>query len=109
MVTFQQIGGQLKMEGVVGKDLAMDILFEDTVLTGYTFVCYVILEKNPLEKRYAVTITNTDLAQGQIKASLTDTQTTEIGPVSGKTWFLQGSHGGFEENLLAGIFQLNRF
>lgn len=108
MVTFEEIPGELNITGVVGNDITMDVLFKDSVLTGYTFSGYIILEPNPLEKRYALTITNTDLAQGQIQVSLTDAQTTEIGPVSNKPWFVQWIHSGLQENILFGRFQLNR-
>lgn len=109
MVTFAQIPGGLNINGVVGNDLSMDILFQDTVLTGYTFSAYVVLEPDPLEKAYALTITNTNLADGQIRVSLTEAQTTEIGPVSNKPWYLQWIHSGLQENVLFGRFQLNRF
>jgi hypothetical protein len=108
--TFEQLPGGLNMTGVVGNDIDMDVLFEDTNLTGYTFVAYIVLTPSPLEKRYTMTVTNVDLAQGQIRVSLTDTQTTEIGPVSGKPWYLQWDDGlGEQRNVLMGRFQLNRF
>lgn len=109
MVTFEQIPGGLHINGVVGNDLTMDILFQDTDLTGYTFSAYVVLEPSPLEKTYAITVTNTSLADGLIQASLTEAQTTEIGPVSNKPWYLQWVHSGLQENVLFGRFQLNRY
>lgn len=109
MVTFEQIPGGLHINGVVGNDLTMDVLFQDTDLTGYTFTGYVVLEPDPLEKTYALTITNTSLVDGQIQVSLTEAQTTEIGPVSNKPWYLQWIHSGLQENVLFGRFQLNRF
>ena len=107
--TFNNWPGRLNIQGVTGKDLKVDIEFEDTNLTGFTFTSFIILENAPLEKRQAITITNTDLANGLIRASLTDTETTAIGPVSGKPWFLQWSNAGDDRNVLAGMFQLNRF
>jgi hypothetical protein len=109
MVTFEHLPGGLDIEGVVGNDIAMDVLVEDTDLTGYTFLSYIILEPTPLEKRYAMTVTNTDLAEGQIQVSLTDSQTTEIGPVSNKPWYLQWTVSGLTRNFLMGRFQLDRF
>lgn len=109
MVTFEEIPGELNITGVVGNDITMDVLFKDSVLTGYTFLGFIILEPSPLEKRYTLTITDTDLAEGQIQVSLTDAQTTEIGPVSNKPWFVQWVHSGLQENVLFGRFQLNRF
>lgn len=108
MELFEQVGGGLNMNGVVGNDLTMDVLFEDTVLTGYTFLGYVVLEPSPLEKTYALTVTNTDLAEGQIQVSLTDAQTTEIGPISNKPWFLQWNNGGDIRNVLMGRLALSR-
>ena len=99
----------MDLVGVVGNDLVVDVLFEDTNLTGYTFSAYVVLESYPLEKLYTITVTNIDLANGQIRLSLTDSQTTEIGPVSGKPWYLSWTDTGtLINNMLFGHFQLNR-
>lgn len=109
MELFEQVGGGVDIVGTVGDDLLIDMLFEDEVLTGFTFLGYIILEPLPLEKRYALTVTNTDLAEGQIQVSLSDTQTTEIGPISGRPWYLQWTDtSGNQRNVLMGSMQLNR-
>lgn len=108
MVDFEQLPGGLNINGVVGNDLTMDVAFEDTNLTGYTFSGFVVLEVSPLQKTYPLTITNTDLALGLIQVSLTDAQTTEIGPASGKPWYVSWNNGGDIRNVLMGRFRLDR-
>lgn len=108
MATFDNLPGELDIEGVAGNDVEMDVAFQDTNLTGYTFSGYVILEPTPLEKTYALTITNTNLALGLIQVSLTDAQTAEIGPVSGKPWYVSWNNGGDIRNVLRGRLRLDR-
>ena len=105
---FDNLPGELDIEGVVGNDVEMDVAFQDTNLTGYTFSGFVILEPPPLQKTYALTITNTNLALGLIQVSLSDANTTEIGPVSGKPWYVSWNNGGDIRNVLRGHLRLDR-
>ena len=76
MATYTQIPAELDIEVGAGDDLSILLDF-DISLTGYTFVSKVVQAYSGTET--TVTCTNTDLANGQVTISLTDTQITSIG------------------------------
>lgn len=110
-VSYGDIPGVLNIVGVSGRDLSIDILFRDTVLTGYTFTAAVILDSFPLTRTQAMTVTSVDLANGLINVSLTDTETTAIGPVANKQWVLSWvvPITLLTRDVIRGNFQLNRY
>lgn len=110
-VSFGDVPGLLNIVGVSGRDLSIDILFRDTILTGYTFTAAVILDPAPLVRTQAMTVTSTDLANGLINVSLTDTETAAIGPVANKQWVLTWVVPVtlLTRDVIRGNFQLNRY
>jgi hypothetical protein len=98
MADFQQIPGELNIEIGLGDDLSQLIDF-DIVLTGYTFVSKVEHGATTTD----ITVTNTNLATGQITLGLTDAQITAIGSGSHR-WYLAWTTGTTTRRVLAGTF-----
>lgn len=101
MTTYQQMPGRLDIEVGLGGDFSMLIPFKigesPFPLTGYTFESKV--------DGVAITVTNTDLASGQITLSLTDTQVIALG--AGKhTWYLIWTLAGISQRVFAGGFSI---
>jgi len=100
MATYTQIPAELDIEVGAGDDLSILLDF-DISLTGYTFVSKVVQAYSGTET--TVTCTNTDLANGQVTISLTDTQITSIG-VGTHTWYFQWTVSSASRRVLAGNF-----
>jgi len=98
MTTFEQLPGELDIEVGAGDDLAILLDF-DISLTGYTFESTVVKPSG----NTAITVTNTNLASGQITLSLTDVQITAIG-VGTWYWYLTWTLSGASRRALAGVF-----
>jgi len=107
MAYIEQNPGELNIFAVVGDDISIPLNF-DIALTGYTFSAILLWQQNGVTKEVVITVTNTNLADGIITLSLTDAQTTSIGEVTNRPWYLVWTSGGVSRTVLAGNFTLNR-
>ena len=82
MTTFEQLPGELNIEGSAGDDLSLALDF-DIALTGYTFESKVVHSGTTT----TITVTNTNLSEGQITLSLTDAEITALG-IGTWYWYL---------------------
>lgn len=104
--SFNLVPGNLALNGVVGNDFS--VLFDfDIDLTGYTFEAQVILQNIPNNNYGTFLITETNLEEGRITISLTDTQTKNIGAITNTKWYLSWTIGGNTRTVLSGNFSLN--
>lgn len=107
MATYEQLPGNMNISANVGDDISIPLLF-DIPLTGYTFTATILLEQSGVTKQQAITVTPTNLAGGIITLSLTDAQTTAMGELNKRPWYLVGTVGGVTRTWLSGLFSLNR-
>lgn len=108
-VSVEVVGGGLDVTGVVGDHLEFAAFFDYMTLTGYEFSGYIVLDSSPLTRTHPIIVVPIDLDVGLIGIKLTAQDTTAIGPVSGKPWFLQWTDpSGVKRQVLAGKFALNR-
>jgi hypothetical protein len=96
MTTFSQTPGELDIEVGLGDDLSLLLDF-DISLAGYTFAGMV--NSTP------ISIASTDLANGQITISLSDTQITALG-AGNHRWYLIWTLSGASRRVLAGEFRV---
>ena len=102
------VPGQLDIYATVGDDWSMPLNF-DLNMTGYSFESWVLVQQAGTTKKQELTVTETDLASGIITLSLTDAQTTNLGEINKRPWYLVWTTGGNEtRTVLAGNFSLNR-
>jgi len=106
MTTLNQEPADLDIVISVDDDFSYLVDF-DINLTGYTFSGYVVKqpEDNPLT---AFTISNTDLTNGQITISLTDTQIATLGQGTHK-YYLTWVVSGLARRVLAGDFTIRKY
>lgn len=109
---FNLVPGSIDINTVVGDDFALLLEFKDedgdpVDLTGYTFDGRILLDNSPSNRYQALTIINTNLAQGRVTIGLTDTQTIILGPLSSRKWFLTWTVGADTRTVLSGKFTLN--
>lgn len=102
MTEFTQIPGKLDIEATHGDDFLFNLDF-NIVLTGYTFSAQIVtIATNVL---VPLTVTNTDLAAGQLQISLA--KATLSGLANAKHhWYLDWTTGGKTRRILAGIFDV---
>lgn len=106
MATFNYVPGSLDIQGITGDDFSL--LFDFNIdLTGYTFQGRILLDNVPTGRFVDFTITDTNLPLGRITLSLNDTQTKNIGPISGRKWFLVWTTGVNSRTVISGNFALN--
>lgn len=103
--TVQQIPGALNIEVGLGDDWSYLLDF-DVSLSGYTFDAKVVYISNNTETSLSMSVANTDLANGQITLSLTDTQITTIGTGAQNKWYLIWTTGSTSRRILAGTFKV---
>jgi hypothetical protein len=101
-------GGGLDLKGMVGDDIEIGVFFDYANLTGYTFSAFVVLDPPPLKRSFTITVTPLDLTVGFISVKLSSADSTTIGPVADKPWFLKWSVGGKTRTILMGKLYLNR-
>ena len=99
MAELLQQPGELNIT-VTSKDDLPILLDFDIDLTGYTFTAYV--------NSTAMTIVETDLANGQVTISLTDTQLTALTPGPHK-WYFKWNDGTNDRVVLAGVFTIRDY
>jgi hypothetical protein len=93
---------------MVGDDIEIGVFFDYANLTGYTFSAFTILDPLPLKRTYSLTVTPQDLTVGLIVVKLPAVDSTKIGPVADKPWFLQWTGAGKKRTILMGKFELSR-
>lgn len=104
---FNLVPGGLDIQGVVGDDFSL--LFDFNIdLTGYTFDARVIFQNAPRNTYEAFTITETNLSEGRITLSLTDTQTKNLGPLANAKWYISWFVGSNTRTVISGKFSLNQ-
>lgn len=106
MATYSQTPGLLNIQGVVGAHFSCQLDF-DASLVGYTFDSAIVLQDYPALQEQEITVTVDDAAEGIITLSLTSSQTSALGAISGKKWYLNWTVGGIKQTILAGAFQLS--
>jgi hypothetical protein len=106
MATYAQTPGLLNIKGVVGTHFSCQLTF-GTNLSAYTFDSAIVLQEYPVKREQAITVTVDNAAQGIITLSLTQNQTTSVGAISKKKWYLNWTVGGIKQTILAGTFELS--
>jgi uncharacterized protein (UPF0303 family) len=106
MATYAQTPGLLNIKGVFGAHFSCQLDF-GTSLTGYTFDSAIVLQEYPTKREQAVTVTIDNAGSGIITLSLTEAQTTALGAISNKKWYLNWTIGGIKQTILAGNFELS--
>jgi hypothetical protein len=106
MATYSQTPGLLNIKGVVGSHFSCQLDF-DTSLSGYTFDSAIVLQEYPTKREQAVTVTIDNAGSGIITLSLTGLQTSAIGAIANKKWYLNWTIGGIKQTILAGRFELS--
>lgn len=104
MATFSQTPGQLDIRAVVGTDFACFLKF-DTELSNYSFDGFIVLQEYPTKRLFPITTTVT--STNTLALELTDAQTSEIGPISKKKWYLNWTINGFKQTVISGNFELS--
>jgi uncharacterized protein (UPF0303 family) len=106
MATYSQTPGLLNIKGVVGSHFSCQLDF-NTSVSGYTFDSAIVLQEYPTKREQAVTITIDNAGSGIITLSLTGLQTSAIGAIANKKWYLNWTIGGIKQTILAGRFELS--
>jgi hypothetical protein len=106
MATYAQTPGLLNIKGVVGAHFSCQLDF-GTDLSAYTFDSAIVLQEYPTTREQAVTVTVDNASAGIITLSLTETQTSTIGAIANKKWYLNWTISGIKQTILAGRFELS--
>jgi hypothetical protein len=106
MATYSQTPGLLNIRGVVGTDFSCELEITKDV-TGYQFEAGIVLQEYPTKREQAVTVTIENAGSGIITLSLTGLQTSAIGAIANKKWYLNWTIGGIKQTILAGRFELS--
>lgn len=104
MATFSQTPGQLDIRAVVGTDFVCFLRF-DTELSNYSFDGFIVLQEYPTKRLFPITTTVTGI--NTLALELTDAQTSEIGPISKKKWYLNWTINGIKQTVISGNFELS--
>lgn len=96
MATFTQVPGTLDIVGTRGDSITVDVTFSGRNLTGVTFSAAVYV---PTEAGYTAqtpaatpTVTVVSAANGQIKVTLSKTQTAALTSTTPYRWFLRETY-----------------
>ena len=106
MATYTQVPGLLNIKGVVGADFSCNLDF-NVSLVGYTFDAGIVLQEYPTKRIQPITVSVNDAANGLISLSLTDTETSTVGPISNKKWYLNWTTGAIKNTIISGMFELS--
>ena len=103
MATAKHTPGRLNINLAIDDDMTLLLDF-DIVLTGYTFVAKIV-ESNGTET--AITVTDTDLANGKITLSST-ASSRDAASLTTETydWYLTWTVSGADRRVLAGNFSI---
>ena len=104
MAEVTQIPGRLDIQLAQGDDMSILLDF-DIDLTGYTFESKVVEAD---ETETVITVVETDLSNGQITLTLSDTLSALIS-VATHSWFLDRTNAGSQRRQLAGDFEVIKF
>lgn len=108
MTEVTQVPGELDIKITQGDDMSILLDF-DISLSGYTFESKVI-EADDTET--VITVVATDLGEGQVTLTMTDTLSGALNLTGGNTkdrWYLDRTNAGNQRRLLAGNFQVILF
>ena len=92
MADVKQLPAEVNLEIVAGDDWSRLVDFNIN-LTGYTFVAIT-------STGVVITVTNTDLTNGQITLSMSDATTALL--KNGSTWYLAWTIGGLTRKVFEG-------
>lgn len=106
MATYTQVPGLLNIKGVVGADFSCNLDFSIS-LVGYTFDAGIVLQEYPTKRIHPITVTVTDAPNGLLSLGLLESETTSIGPISNKKWYLNWELAGVKKTIIAGTFELS--
>ena len=104
MPTFSQTPGELNIESVVGTDFLCSLNF-DTSISLYTFDAGIILNEFPSQSVFPITATKS--GSNIVNLSLTQMQSSEIGVISNKKWYLNWTKDGIKQTIISGKFELS--
>jgi hypothetical protein len=104
MSVFSQTPGELDIEAVLGTDFALSLNFANGI-SNYTFDAGIVLQEYPSEGIFPITtnISGTNL----VNLTLSDTQTSDIGVISNKKWYLNRTKDGIKQMVISGRFQIS--
>jgi hypothetical protein len=106
MANYTQVPGLLNIKGVVGADFSCNLDF-NVSLAGYTFEAGIVLQEYPTKSIKPITVTVNDAPNGLISLNLTDIETSAIGPISNKKWYLDWTTGSTKNTIISGRFELS--
>jgi len=104
MAIFSQTPGELNIESVVGTDFLCSLNF-DTNISAYSFDAGIILNEYPSQIVFPITTSKS--GSNIVNLSLTQIQSSEIGVVSNRKWFLNWNKDGIKQTILSGRFELS--
>jgi hypothetical protein len=104
MPTFSQTPGELDIQAVVGTDFALSLNFTNTI-SDFTFEAGIILNEFPSEIIFP--LTSAIVGTRIVNLTLTDAQTSQIGVISNKKWYLKRTKDNITQMVLSGRFELS--
>lgn len=104
MPTFSQTPGELDIQAVVGTDFALSLDFTNTI-SGFTFEAGIILNEFPSETIFP--FTSSIFGTRIVNLTLTDAETSQIGVISNKKWYLKRTKDNITQMVLSGRFELS--
>ena len=104
MPTFSQTPGELNIESVVGTDFLCTLNF-DINISSYDFEAGIVLKEFPSKVIYPITVTKS--GTNIVNLSLSKIQSSEIGAISKRKWYLNRLFNGTRQTLISGRFELS--
>lgn len=104
MPTFSQTPGELNIESVVGTDFLCTLNF-DINISSYDFEAGIVLKEFPSKVIYPITATKS--GTNIVNLSLSKIQSSEIGAISKRKWYLNRLFNGTRQTLISGRFELS--
>jgi hypothetical protein len=104
MAIFSQTPGELNIESVVGTDFLCSLNF-GTNISAYSFDAGIILNEYPSQIVFPITTSKS--GSNIVNLSLTQLQSSEIGVISNRKWFLNWNKDGIKQTILSGRFELS--
>jgi hypothetical protein len=104
MAIFSQTPGELNIESVVGTDFLCSLNF-DTNISAYSFDAGIILNEYPSQIVFPITTSKS--GSNIVNLSLTQIQSSEIGVISNRKWFLNWTKDGIKQTIISGRFELS--
>ena len=104
MPTFSQTPGELDIEAVLGTDFTLSLNFT-SVISDYTYEAGIILNEYPSQTIFPITVTISGTRV--VNLILTDTETSQIGVISNKKWYIYRTKNNIKQMVLSGRFQIS--